>query len=39
MKREVDFNKIWEKTYIEFLVKYCESLTKLPKFFICLFRG
>lgn len=31
MKRKVDFNKTWEKTYIEFLVKHCKPLTKLPK--------
>jgi hypothetical protein len=31
MKRKVDFNKTWEKTYIEFLVKHCEPFQKLPE--------
>lgn len=31
MKRKVDFDKTWEKTYIEFLVKHLEPVKKLPK--------
>lgn len=31
MKRKVDFDKTWEKTYIEFLIKNSQPFKKSPK--------